>query len=169
MSAAALLASVVQVVVAGWLFWTGLHKLADFSVAARQVGEYSGIPNRLARPATAFAIFAECGLATWLLASVAVALAAALSAVLLLAYATLISLDLLRGRRHACGCGGSTRPIAWWMVGRNAGMALLVAISGWAPSTVGTAERLLIMVVMALSLVCAVNVREARRQRLGLT
>jgi hypothetical protein len=48
---------------------------------------------------------------------------------LLLAYAAAIGVNLVRGRRDlACGCGGpdDRRPIAPWMVWRNAGLALLL-------------------------------------------
>lgn len=54
--------------------------------------------------------------------------AAGVGILLLLAYATAIAVNLLRGRRDlACGCGGpdDRRPIAPWMVWRN----LLIAIA----------------------------------------
>ncbi len=49
---------------------------------------------------------------------------------LLLAYATAIAVNLSRGRRDlACGCGGpdDRRPIAAWMVWRNALLTLMLA------------------------------------------
>ena len=48
----------------------------------------------------------------------------------LLAYATGIEVNLLRGRRDLdCGCGGpdQRRPIAAWMVWRNIGIAIFLA------------------------------------------
>jgi Methylamine utilisation protein MauE len=65
-----------------------------------------------------------------LLASAARPGACAAGAALLLAYATAIAINLVRGRRDlACGCGGpdERRTIAAWMVWRNLALAAVLA------------------------------------------
>jgi hypothetical protein len=64
-------------------------------------------------------------------------LAAVVGAALLLVYAAAIGVNLKRGRRDlACGCGGPNdrSPIAPWMLGRNAALALLLGCA-WVPWT----------------------------------
>lgn len=60
--------------------------------------------------------------------------ATAVGIVLLLTYATAISINLKRGRRDlACGCGGpdDRTPIAPWMVWRNILLAVALASTYW--------------------------------------
>ena len=76
----------------------------------------------------------ELAVAVGLLASDSRPYAAAVGIVLLLIYATAISINLKRGRRDlACGCGGpdDRTPIAPWMVWRNILLAVALASTYW--------------------------------------
>ena len=74
--------------------------------------------------------------------------AAALGMLLLLGYAAAIAINLKRGHRDlACGCGGpERRPIAAWMVWRNALLALAagVAFVPWADRPLGVTDAVTI-------------------------
>src|SRR5271165_1253120 len=70
--------------------------------------------------------------------------AAALGMLLLLGYAAAIAINLKRGHRDlACGCGGpERRPIAAWMVWRNALLALAAGVA-FVPGPTGLWESLM--------------------------
>lgn len=107
---------------------------------------------------------------TWLVPALETALALALlaaptrwiaslaGAALLLAYAAAISVNLHRGRYDLdCGCGGPAerRPIAAWMVWRNAALAAALVAVGpqWSTRALGWTDLLTVaggLVVLAL-------------------
>jgi len=66
------------------------------------------------------------------------------AAVMLFAFTVAIIINLLRGRRVACGCRGAQTPISWQLVGTNAAMitAIIAAEAIWAapvlPTLAGT-------------------------------
>jgi len=106
---------------------------------------------------------AESAVALLVLAAATRALAAAAGAVLLLGYAAAIAVNLRRGRYDLdCGCAGPAdrRPIAGWMVWRNAVLALALAAAtlpwsarplGWTDAaTVGGGLAVLVLVYAAL-------------------
>ena len=82
--------------------------------------------------------------------------------VLLLAYAAAIGINLRRGRRDlACGCGGpdERRPIAPWMVWRNAIIALALgcALVPWTTRALGFTDAVTVvfgLLTLALIYLC---------------
>lgn len=105
-----------------------VHKLRDVRRFDEIFAAYELAPGagRLARLIPALELLVALGL----LSEVTRPYAAAVGVALLLTYAAAIGVNLRRGRRDlSCGCGGPNdrRPIAPWMVGRNALIALALA------------------------------------------
>ena len=89
------------------------------------LGAYKLLPLGLV-PAVALLLpLLELCLALGLIVPVMQRLAASLSAVLLLAYALAMAINLLRGRIHIdCGCSlGKKQAISWWLVTRNCALS----------------------------------------------
>src|SRR5579863_1282063 len=108
-----------------------LHKLRSPTRFTVVVDAYRILPESLLRFAWLVPV-AELAVAIALLVAAARAVGALAGAALLALYAAVIALNLRRGRRDlACGCGGAddARPIAPWMVARNLGLALLLALT----------------------------------------
>jgi methylamine utilization protein MauE len=106
-----------------------VHKLRDIRRFDEIFAGYGLliVPARLgaARLVPVLELLVACGL----LFAVSRPLAALAGMLLLWAYASAISVNLLRGRRDlACGCGGpyDRRPIAGWMVWRNVTVSLVL-------------------------------------------
>jgi uncharacterized membrane protein YphA (DoxX/SURF4 family) len=118
----------------GWLFLFGaLHKLRDMPGFVRTLGAYRLVPEWLLAPG-AWAIAAlEVVLGVTALIQLEVAFVAGMA--LLLAYASAMGINLVRGRRFIdCGCGGDRQPISVALIVRNlvlagvAWMALLPSV-----------------------------------------
>ena len=127
------------------------HKLRDLPAFTHVFVAFCLLPDAWARRTAWIVPCAELATALALaltLASPATRRAAVLAAIgLLLAYASAIALNLVRGRRDLeCGCGSrrERRPIAAWMVWRNViiAAALGAATLPWAPRTLGPADVL---------------------------
>jgi hypothetical protein len=105
------------------------HKLRDRARFRAALRAYGLVPEVLMGQAAGGIVAGELGVAVALIvAPCRVALPALAAAFLLLLYAVAIVVNLLRGRRDIdCGCGvdGRSRPLGWWLVGRN--LALLGA------------------------------------------
>jgi hypothetical protein len=102
-----------------------LHKLFDRERLAQVVRAYALVPDVLARLSWLVPLV-ELAVAAGLLVSATRGAAALAGALLLLAYAAAIAVNLHRGRRDLhCGCGGPNdrRPIAAWMIWRNLALA----------------------------------------------
>jgi hypothetical protein len=115
----------------------GLGKLRHASRFRATLDAYHVLPAALVPAACRALPCVELMLAAALIAPASRALAAALSAAVLLAYGAGISINLWRGRRDLdCGCEpfGRRRPIAAWMLARNA-MLIAVAFVAALPST----------------------------------
>lgn len=112
----------------------GAHKAATFRAFRATVEEYRVLPRALAGPAAAIVIGLEAGLGIALLFPTGRAPALVGSAALLMLYAAVIGVNLLRGRRHIdCGCTGwgLRQPLSLWLIGRNSALgatALVVAL-----------------------------------------
>jgi hypothetical protein len=107
-----------------------LHKLRDLTGFAQLLAAYRVLPA--ARYLAWLVPVAESLVALGLLLPRSRAPAALTGACLLLLYAAAIALNLMRGRRElSCGCGGpdERRPIAPWMVTRNALLACAIAVT----------------------------------------
>lgn len=122
------LASGLLLFAAGLFAAATLHKIRTFTEFTGFVGGYRLLPEGVVRPASGVIVAAE-------IAAIAAALGvipgfAQLPALLLLAYAGAMGVNLLRGRNDIdCGCGGTPMPISWAAVARNLALA---AAFGWA-------------------------------------
>jgi len=135
------LASALLFGVAAW------QKLRSWPQFAAALAAYGVVPAVLARPVALVIPAAEAAIAAGLTSDSCRSYAALAGCVLLLAYAAGIGANLWRGRLHLdCGCSGpgDRRPIAKWMVVRNALIALALAMdaAGWAPRALGATDAL---------------------------
>jgi hypothetical protein len=128
-SLAVSLAFAVLLAAAAW------HKLARFDRFVAALGDYRLLPEALCRPVAGTIAAFEAALAVgWLTRAWPVAAGSA-TAALLVAYATAMAVNLLRGRVHigcGCGLGGSSRgelPLSWWLVVRNVVLALVALVA----------------------------------------
>ena len=124
---------------AAWHKWRGLVQFGAVLLAYRLVPAPLAGPLRVAVPTC------ESAIALLLLPAATRPWAAAAGAMLLLAYAGAMAINLRRGRRDLdCGCTGPAerRPIAAWMVWRNALLAALLALGGlpWAARPLGATD-----------------------------
>lgn len=116
-------------------------------------------------------VVAEASIAVGLLTGLGAIPASVGAIAMLVGYATLMAVDLGRGKKHECGCGRSGAEISWALVIRNgtAVLALFVAV-GLSPSA-GIVDRIILsMSVLALWLLrlelgAAFHVAEVMRSR----
>jgi hypothetical protein len=111
-----------------------LHKLRHFEQFDSVFKAYDLLPRPTRRYAARALPWLELGVALGLPARSSRPFAAAGGIVLLLGYALAMAINLRRGRYAlACGCGGvgEERPIAAWMVWRNALLALFLGTVLW--------------------------------------
>jgi hypothetical protein len=105
---------------------------------------YRVLPIALSRVAVLLPVL-EAAVAAALLLPATRVVAACTGAVLLLAYASAIAINLRRGRLAlACGCGGphERRPIAPWMVVRNLLLAAMLPVVTlpWLPRSLSAVD-----------------------------
>ncbi len=116
------------------LFLTsGVSKLSETAGFAETVSRYEILPVRHV-PAVSRAIpVFEVALGLVLAAGVLPAVAGWVASAALLAFAAAVTINLLRGRRFDCGCGGvMQREIGWPLVVRNLGVAAVaVGVALW--------------------------------------
>ena len=111
-----------------------LHKLRHFEQFETAFAAYDLLPGLTRRYGARAVPWLELAVALGLTARSSRALAAVGGIVLLLGYALAMAINLRRGRYGlACGCGGADeeRPIAAWMVWRNALLALFLGTMLW--------------------------------------
>jgi Methylamine utilisation protein MauE len=125
-----------------------LHKLLDLGGFTAAFRAYEVVPPALAQLSWLVPLL-ELAVAAALLLAGSRNGAAATGAVLLLAYAAAMVVNLGRGRRDLdCGCGGprQRRPIGAWMVWRNLALAALlgVLLLPWAQRVLGPMDALTI-------------------------
>ncbi len=70
-------------------------------------------------------------------------------AILMTTSALAMSVDLLRGIRHACGCGSAKRQISWRLAGRNLAVGAVALVLAVIEPTPGIEIRLLGLVQAA--------------------
>jgi len=121
--------------VLAWIMGTaGLHKLRHPRHYAALIGAYRLLPQQVAFPATLLLGMAEVASAV-LIGSVPCLIAGPVAVIgLLCLYCGAIGINLMRGRGDIdCGCSGPlrARPIAPWMLLRNAVLILLAAWLGF--------------------------------------
>ena len=126
------------------------HKFADRAGFAEALAAYRVLPEGWARRAAPVVMGLELALAVGILNS-STRRACVLGAMLLLtSYALGVAVNLARGRRDLdCGCGPlrDRRPIAPWMLGRNALLVLILAVSSvpWTPRALTPTDFLTII------------------------
>jgi hypothetical protein len=110
------------------------HKLKTRAEFARILEAYRLFPPRAAGPLSYLLPLLELATVLGLLVPSSRREAGYASAMLLLVYAVAIAVNLARGRRDLdCGCGlaRDRRPIAGWMVVRNAALAAVALAAAW--------------------------------------
>jgi hypothetical protein len=110
----------------------GAHKLQDLALFAEAFAAYRVLPEALARRLAWLIPALELCVAASLLWEPTRRAAAVAAIAVLIAYASGLELNLLRGRRDLdCGCGTARdrRAIASWMVWRNLILAACVGVS----------------------------------------
>lgn len=109
------------------------HKVRDWIRFREVVRNYQLLPRRLVPHAAAALIALELSAALLIVLVSTRPIGALLSAGLLLAYGSAMAINLGRGRVSLdCGCLGIGRrqTVRWWMVGRNAVLAVLALVAG---------------------------------------
>jgi len=111
----------------------GLAKIVDLADFRSAVLNYRLLPSALV-PAVAFGLpFAEVAAAVLLAAGILPGPVAALLAVLLVAFAAAIAVNLAHGRVFDCGCAGAApQTISWKHVASDAvlaGLAVMIALA----------------------------------------
>jgi Methylamine utilisation protein MauE len=127
-----LIASGVLVAVFVRAIW---HKLSDFDVFKASFADYEILPPNLIAPAALILLLAEAALVAGLVIPLT-RTAAAIGAILLLVlYGGAIAVNLRRGRYMIdCGCGGPGQGLSWFLVARNAILAVIATMAAAAPA-----------------------------------
>jgi hypothetical protein len=110
-----------------------VHKVMSFRAFCETFREYRVLPESLTAPSATIVVGLEIGLGIALLTSIGRSPALGGSAGLLVLYAAVIGVNLLRGRRHIdCGCTGPgyRQPLSDWLVARNLAVATAAALAG---------------------------------------
>ncbi len=110
----------------------GIHKLRSFELFTDVFAAYRVLPDAWARRLAWLIPGLELAIATTLPWTAARRGALPAAMALLIAYASGIAINLVRGRRELdCGCGaiGTRRSIAGWMVWRNLLLVLALALA----------------------------------------
>jgi hypothetical protein len=111
--------------------WHKLRQPQQFDAAFEA---YELLPRAVRRYGARLVPLFELALAVGLLVRASRRIAEGAGALLLLAYALAIAINLRRGRSELlCGCGGADerRPIAAWMAWRNVALALTLTAGLW--------------------------------------
>lgn len=128
----------------------GAHKLRDLARFAEAFAAYRVLPDVLARRLAWLIPCIELCLAASLLCAPSRRMAGMAAILLLVAYASGLGVNLLRGRRDLdCGCGTARdrRAIAAWMVWRNSFLAAALGITllPWSPRSVSLIDWLTVV------------------------
>ncbi|HEX3845943.1 MAG TPA: MauE/DoxX family redox-associated membrane protein [Steroidobacteraceae bacterium] len=140
----------------------GLHKLRDLGQFEQSFAAYDLAPWLVRLRATWILPVAEIAVAAGLVIGAARTAAVGAAILLLSIYATAIAVNLARGRRDlACGCGGPNdrRPIAAWMVWRNALIAVAAGtgLLPWSARPLGITDAITVafgVLTVALVYLC---------------
>jgi hypothetical protein len=154
----------------------GVHKLRDIGRFDEIFAAYEIVPAAWGTMISRLVPILEIAVAVGLAVKVSRPYAAAFGIVMLAGYAVAIAVNLRRGRRDlACGCGGpgDRRPIAAWMIGRNAVIALAAAavFTAWSARPLSATDGITVafgLLTVALVYLCIDqlfgNAQRARRQ-----
>jgi hypothetical protein len=110
------------------------HKLRDLSHFREMLAGYRVVPHAISSAVAVTVLIAEGAVVTGCIFPTTRSFAAGLASAMLLLYAGAMATNLLRGRVLVdCGCGGfgQRQPLAWWMVRRNALLAVVALLAAW--------------------------------------
>ncbi len=121
------------------LFGAAWHKLSEPNAFLSSLAAYRLVPDATLDIVARAVPVVEIALGAGLLIPATRVAALIGAALLLIAYAAAIGINLIRGRSYIdCGCGGAAHPLSWGLVVRNGVLAMAaLAVSG------PTAERTL--------------------------
>lgn len=111
----------------GWFRQDG-----QIDVVRQALLAYGLVPKRLVLGLVVVVPAVEAGGGIALLAGIAVATTSFVLAVTVVTFGLAMAANLVRGRRHDCGCfavSPGRDEISWWKVGRNAALAALLLVS----------------------------------------
>jgi hypothetical protein len=113
------------------MFAAAWHKLAERDAFAGALAAYRLLPPASAGAVARLLPFVEIAIGACALLPATRSPALVAMALLMLAYAAAMGINLARGRSDIdCGCGGETQPLSWGLVLRNlvlAGAALVAS------------------------------------------
>src|SRR5579875_97483 len=131
----------VQALLAGrWilalmLLCAGVAKLIDRARFAEAVANYAIVPSARVVAVAAALPIVETVLGIALALGLVPMISAACAGALLCGFALAMALNLARGRRGDCGCGGALDgEIGWWLVARNVGLAAVAVAVAMGPA-----------------------------------
>jgi hypothetical protein len=128
------------------------HKLSEFAVFKALVADYEILPENLVAPAALILALLESAIVLGLIVPATRQVAAIGTFLLLATYAVAIGINLRRGRYLIdCGCGGAGQGLSWFLVGRNAMLAVIALMAAASPTMRAIAAT--DAVVLALSVV----------------
>lgn len=131
---------VYALLAARWLlallfFTSGVSKVGDREGFAEALERYGLVPARSTQGLSAALVAVEITLGVVLAVGILPAVAGWCATAALLAFAAAVTVNLLRGRRFDCGCGGTVqREIGWSLVTRNVALAVTAAIVATRPA-----------------------------------
>ncbi|MFE3186927.1 MauE/DoxX family redox-associated membrane protein [Streptomyces violascens] len=116
----------------------GLSKIGARSRLVEAIAGYRLVPAWMAVRLGRWIPIAEVATAFLLAVGVCLTGAALFSAACMTAFAAAMAVNLLQGRRIACGCSGnSSSPSSWPLVARNLFLAAIAVIVATTPSATG--------------------------------
>jgi hypothetical protein len=128
-SANSLIAGAVGTYVGLVFAYGAWHKVTDFDSLTGFVADYRIVPIAVVSAVSRFIAGAEMAVPVALLFPQGRGYGALAAIALLVGYATAMTLNLLRGRKHIdCGCGSATQPLAWSLVARNCALAAIATL-----------------------------------------
>lgn len=111
------------------------HKLSDFDVFKASFADYEVLPLSLIAPAALILVLAEAAIVIGLVIPLTRTAAALGAVILLVLYGGAIAVNLRRGRYMIdCGCGGSGQGLSWFLVARNAILAMIAVLAAAVPA-----------------------------------
>jgi uncharacterized membrane protein YphA (DoxX/SURF4 family) len=114
---------IARAIVGGIFIIVGLAKIKEpSSNFLNAILGYDLLPKFLAKIIAKLLPWFEVGMGACLFLGILSQFAAAISILLLLIFSCAITISLLRGKKHSCGCSNSLLPIQWWLVYRNLGL-----------------------------------------------
>ena len=117
------------------LLTAGISKLGSRQWSAEVIQRYEIVPTRFARSIATVLPWMEGAIGLALLVGLVPAITGWWASALLLGFAVVIAVNVVRGRSFDCGCGDAVeRPIGWPLAIRNAFLAAIGAAAALGPA-----------------------------------